>query len=103
MNVEKYYWILHYNMILPGNVFKQEKNMNKANEDFERYAFVDARKVYLNVAKSGYESSDLFKKLGDSYYFNAQLEEAVPWYEKLTSDYQHEIDTEYLFRYYKSL
>ncbi len=103
MNVEKYFWILPFFILLPSMVFSQEKYMNKANEDFERYAFVDARKIYLNVAKSGYESSDLFKKLGDSYYFNAQLEEAVPWYEKLTTDYQHEMDPEYLFRYSQSL
>ncbi len=103
MNVEKYYWIVPFIMILSCTMFSQEKYLNKANEDFERFAFVDARKIYLNVAKSGYESSELFKKLGDSYYFNAELEEAVPWYEKLTTDYQHEIDPEYLFRYSQSL
>ncbi|MBQ0734308.1 PD40 domain-containing protein [Aquimarina celericrescens] len=83
--------------------YSQEKRLEKADESFNRFAFVDARKIYLQVAESGYESLELFKKLGDSYYFNAQLEEAVTWYEKLTSNYAEEIDPEYLFRYSQSL
>ncbi|GAA4271460.1 OmpA family protein [Aquimarina gracilis] len=84
-------------------MYAQDKRLEKADESFNRFAFVDARKIYLKVAESGYESLDLFKKIGDSYYFNAQLEEAVPWYEKLTNNYAEEIDPEYLFRYSQSL
>ncbi len=83
--------------------FAQEKRLSKADENFERYAFVDARKIYLDVAKSGYGSADLYKKLGDSYYFNAELEESIQWYEQLISEYPSEFETEYLFRYSQSL
>jgi outer membrane protein OmpA-like peptidoglycan-associated protein len=89
--------------LLSGIIFSQEKRMAKADENFNRYAFVDARKIYLQVAESGYESPDLFKKLGDSYYFNARLEDAIPWYEKLITSYANQIDPEYLFRYSQSL
>ena len=83
--------------------FAQEKRLEKANENFDRYAFVDARKIYLSVAKNGYASADLYKKLGDSYYFNAELEESVKWYEELVNEYSDQIDPEYLFRYSQSL
>ncbi len=82
---------------------QQEKRLERADENFKKFAFVDARKIYLRVAESGYESMDLFRKIGDSYYFNAELENAVPWYEKLISNYVDEVEPEYLFRYSQSL
>ncbi len=84
-------------------LISQEKRLLRADESFKRYAFVDARKIYLDVAEKGYASADLFKKLGDSYYFNGQLEKSVIWYEKLVNEYPDDIDTEYLFRYSQSL
>ncbi|WP_025667939.1 OmpA family protein [Aquimarina megaterium] len=103
MNFTKYFINISLSILLSGIAFSQEKRMAKADESFNRYAFVDARKIYLQVAESGYESADLFKKLGDSYYFNARLEDAIPWYEKLTTKYADDIDPEYLFRYSQSL
>ncbi len=92
-----------FSLILSVSAFSQEKKMAKAAENFNRFAFVDARKIYLQVAESGYESLDLFKKIGDSYYFNGQLKEAVPWYEQLINKYEDALDAEYFFRYSQSL
>ncbi len=103
MNLNNYMVHLSLCILISFMSYSQEKRLEKADESFNRFAFVDARKIYLQVAESGYESLELFKKLGDSYYFNAQLEEAVTWYEKLTSNYAEEIDPEYLFRYSQSL
>jgi outer membrane protein OmpA-like peptidoglycan-associated protein len=69
---------------------------------FEGYAFIDAQKIYLEVARSGYESENLFKKLGDSYYFNNDQEKALEWYQKLY-DLNQNLSKEYLFRYAQSL
>ncbi|WP_024772857.1 OmpA family protein [Aquimarina macrocephali] len=103
MNFTKYFINISLSILLSGIAFSQEKRLAKADESFSRYAFVDARKIYLQVAEKGYESADLFKKIGDSYYFNARLEDAIPWYEKLTTTYVDDIDPEYLFRYSQSL
>lgn len=84
-------------------VFSQDKRLARADEDFNRYAFIDARNTYLNVAERGYTSAELYKKLGDSYYFNAAFEEAVIWYEKLVNEYEAAAEAEYLFRYAQSL
>ncbi|MEW7290751.1 OmpA family protein [Aquimarina sp. 2304DJ70-9] len=103
MNLNNYLIHLSFCILISSMVYSQDKRLAKADENFNRFAFVDARKIYLQVAESGYESLDLFKKLGDSYYFNAKLNDAVPWYEKLTTNYAEEIDPEYFFRYSQSL
>ncbi|WP_108870392.1 OmpA family protein [Aquimarina aquimarini] len=103
MNFNKHIITISLSILVSGIIFSQEKKLAKANESFNRYAFVDARKIYLQVAESGYESPDLLKKLGDSYYFNAKLEDAIPWYEKLITKYSDSINPEYLFRYSQSL
>lgn len=80
----------------------QEDRLKEADKMFEGYAFIDAQKIYLEVAKSGYKSENLFKKLGDSYYFNNDQEKALEWYQKLY-DLNSNLPKEYLFRYAQSL
>lgn len=61
----------------------QERKIEKANQDYEQLNYIDAQKIYLAVANKGYASEEIYTKLGNSYYFNAQYDEAVKWYEKL--------------------
>ncbi|KAA1242966.1 OmpA family protein [Aquimarina sp. RZ0] len=81
----------------------QEKLIAKANENFDQYAFIDAREIYLEVAKRGYSSADLLRKIADSYYYNADFENAVIWYERLVKKYEKQLDSEYLYRYAQCL
>ncbi len=81
----------------------QEKRLNSADESFDRYAYIDAQKIYLKVAQEGYQSADLFKKLGDSYYFNGDLKSAATWYEELYKNFEQDMSSEYFFRYAQSL
>ncbi|QSS97529.1 OmpA family protein [Psychroflexus sp. ALD_RP9] len=82
--------------------FSQKSKLEEANKMFDSYAFIDAQKIYLEVANAGFESENLFKKLGDSYYFNNDLENAEKWYSKLFN-LNKEQDKSYLFRYAQSL
>jgi outer membrane protein OmpA-like peptidoglycan-associated protein len=82
--------------------YSQKDKLKEADKMFESYAFIDAQKIYLEVASNGYESENLFKKLGDSYYFNSDLEKAFEWYQKLY-DINQSLPKEYLFRYAQSL
>lgn len=88
--------------ILSGLAHSQVDKLKQADKMFEGYAFIDAQKIYLEVAKSGYQSKNLFKKLGDSYYFNNDLEKALEWYQELY-DLNPDLPKEYLFRYAQSL
>ncbi len=85
------------------NIYAQESKVEKADKKFNQYAFVDARKIYLEVAEKGYESADLFQKIADSYYFNGEYGKAEEWYNKLVTNYKDEIRPEYFFRFSQTL
>ncbi|WP_109437054.1 MULTISPECIES: tetratricopeptide repeat protein [Aquimarina] len=86
-----------------GAVFSQEKQLEKANNAFKNYAFIEARKMYLKALEKGCSSMELYEKLGDSYYFNGELERAARWYEVLQSLYPKQITPEYQNKYFNSL
>ncbi len=65
------------------NGYAQEELARKGNKSFEQMKYVDAQKVYLKVAEKGYVSEEIYTKLADSYYFNAEYTEALKWYERL--------------------
>ena len=80
----------------------QEKEVIKGNEEFNDYAFIDAREAYLKVAEDGFRSADLLQRLGDAYYFTADYKNAAKWYGALY-EFSDNVDSEYLYRYAQSL
>ncbi|KQC29230.1 OmpA family protein [Flagellimonas eckloniae] len=76
----------------------QKSKVKKANEEFDEYAYIDARKIYLKVVDAGYESAQVFKKLGDTYYFNGEYGEAVKWYKNLMEKYSKTMEPIYYYR-----
>ncbi|MCH8533801.1 MAG: OmpA family protein [Flavobacteriaceae bacterium] len=98
------YIILFFVAFLFSNLSSaQVKKLKEADKMFENYAFIDAQEIYLEVAEAGYKSENLFKKLGDSYYFNSNLAEAHKWYEKLFELNENPSEHEYFYRYSQSL
>ncbi|RFN57632.1 OmpA family protein [Marixanthomonas ophiurae] len=86
-----------------GIAFSQRKEIKKANEDFDKFAYIDAREIYLKVVKDGYQSAEIFKKLGDTYYWNSDYDNAAKWYSKLVNEYPNETEAEYYYRAAQSL
>lgn len=84
-------------------VTAQEKKLNKANEEYENSAYVDAAETYLKVIKSGFKSPEILLKLGNAYYFNANYSEAAKWYKEVYADKEAQQDQSYLLRYSQSL
>lgn len=80
----------------------QNKKLVSAQKNYNSLAYIDAVNIYEKVANKGYESVELFQKLGNSYYFNAKLKEAGKWYAKLFQ-LKQEVDSEYYFRYAQCL
>lgn len=68
----------------------------------DKYAYVDAMKIYEKVAAKGYKSVDLFQKLGNSSYSNFKLEKAAKWYGELFA-LTLDLDPMYYYRYAESL
>lgn len=77
--------------------------MEKADERYNQYSFSPAIDIYKKVLDKGYTSSDLLKKLANSYYFNAKYKEAAEIYKKLEETYPDEMSVEDVFRYAQSL
>jgi outer membrane protein OmpA-like peptidoglycan-associated protein len=81
----------------------QERLVTKANAKYQDYSFSPAIDIYKRVLEKGYVSADLLKKLGNSYYFNADYEDAAKTYERLVNEYPSEVGPEYYFRYAQTL
>jgi len=88
--------------IFPSESYSQKAKINSADKNYNNYAYIDAIKTYEKVAQKGYKSEDMFKKLGNSYYFNSDFEGAVKWYAELFA-MNTEVETEYYYRYAQSL
>ncbi len=90
-------------VLTAGNSFSQKKDIRKANKEFDKYAYIDAREIYLKVVADGYESAEIFKKLGDTYYYNGDYTNAATWYEKLVTQFPEQTEPEYYYRAAQSL
>ncbi|WPO78631.1 OmpA family protein [Flavobacterium sp. KACC 22761] len=82
--------------------YSQQSKVNSGDKKYNNYAYVDAIKTYEKVADKGYKSEEMFKKLGNSYYFNSDFEGAAKWYGELFA-MNSNIEPEYYYRYAQSL
>lgn len=85
-----------------SNTYSQKTAVKKADSKYEKYAYIDAIKTYERVANKGYKSADMFQKLGNAYYFNAELEKAAKWYGELFA-ITEDVEPEYYYRYSQAL
>lgn len=86
-----------------GSTFAQERDVKRANKEFDRFSYIDAREIYLKVIEDGYESAEIYKNLGDTYYFNADYTNAAKWYDKLVTTFPEQTEADYYYRAAQSL
>ena len=78
--------ILFYLIILSfygSALYAQQSQIKRADKKYDSYAYIDVIQTYEKVALKGYKSEDMFKKLGNAYYFNSNFEGASKWYGEL--------------------
>ena len=80
----------------------QKSNLIKADEKYDKYAYIDAVAVYEKVAEKGYKDEKMFQRLGNAYYFNGELTKAAKWYTQLFA-INNVQESEYLYRYAQCL
>jgi len=83
--------------------YGQRVQLKKAEKAYEQYAYIDAQEIYLKVIADGYRSAQILKRLGNTYYFNADYPNAAKWYQELIKDFPEETEPEYYFRAAQSL
>ena len=89
-------------ILLLSTLVSFSQNETKANNNYDKLAYIDAIDIYEGVAAKGYKSKDLFQNLGNAYYFNGILDKSKGWYDKLF-ELNVEVEPEYYFRYSQSL
>jgi outer membrane protein OmpA-like peptidoglycan-associated protein/tetratricopeptide (TPR) repeat protein len=82
--------------------YAQKSKTTSANKKYDNFAYIKAVSTYEKVAEKGYKSEDMFQKLGNSYYFNGELEKSAKWYEELFAMNPNQ-ESEYCYRYAQSL
>ena len=87
---------------LSNSGFAQKAKIAAADKKYNSYAYIDAIQTYERLAEKGYQSIEMFEKLGNAYYFNSDFEKAAQSYEKLYQ-LQSELAPEYFYRYAQSL
>lgn len=83
-------------------IAQEKKAAKEGDKGFDKLAYIDARESYLKATNGGFQSEDLLKKLGDSYYFNADYTNAAKWYGQLFEANEN-LEPEYIYRYSLSL
>ncbi len=85
-------------ILITSIAYSQKNQIEKANKDFDQYAYIDAREIYLKVVEDGYESAQVFQKLGDTYYYNSDYADAAKWYQRLIGQFPSETESIYYYR-----
>ena len=79
----------------------------KADQKYADYAYIDAIALYERMVDKGLESADIYQKIGDAYYYNAQYDKSAKWYTKLfelpQTSPSDQPKAEYYYRYAQSL
>ena len=88
--------------VLALNSYAQNRDVKKADKQYDKFAYIDATKTYERIANKGYKSADMFQKIANAYYFNAELDKAAKWYGELFA-MNTELQPEYNFRYAQCL
>ena len=76
-----------------------EKELEKANEMYKNFAYVDAIRIYESIAKKGFVNQEMLESLGNAYYYNAEYKKALPWYKQLFENKKYNVKPEYYYRY----
>jgi outer membrane protein OmpA-like peptidoglycan-associated protein len=79
--------------------FAQKAQLKKGDKNFNNFSYIQAIKIYEKVAAKGYKSKELYQRIADSYYFNADYINASSWYEKLFKIDPTPLNHNYYFRF----
>lgn len=60
--------------------FSQTKKEKNADKEFDAYEYIDARKVYMEIAENGKPSAHIYRNIAETHYWNSEYIEAVKWY-----------------------
>ena len=100
MKLKKYitvYLVLLFNLCL----FAQQYKVKKADNLFNKFAFVDAAEAYKDLINKDYQADYASRRLADCYTFMRNPDSALVYYQKTVE--QPNIPIEYYYKYAQAL
>ncbi len=101
MGIKKIYIVVLF-LALTCSLSGQLK-YNDADTNFDNLLYIRAARQYESIFQKGDDSQNVLQRLGDAYFFNTDMENAVKWYGLLFSKYEKTLQPEYAFRYIHAL
>lgn len=101
MKINTLFYTVFFSLIILQS-YAQRAKVASADKQYDQYAYVDAIATYERVAEKGYKDEKMFQKLGNAYYFNAELYKAAKWYNELFIMNKDQ-ESEYYYRYSQCL
>lgn len=89
-------------LLLPIGIIAQNQSIRKAENSFNKGAYVSAIQIFERIANKGLGSEQIYEKLGDANYFNANYLIAEQWYSK-RYELKGTFSKEFLYRYSQAL
>ena len=95
--------ILFYTLIFMANLVFGQTDNSTAEKNFNSLWYKRAAKQFQAKVERGDDSQEALQKVGDAYYFNTDMKNAVKWYGQLFSNYEQVLEPTYIFRYIHAL
>ncbi|MDT0539392.1 OmpA family protein [Croceitalea sp. P059] len=95
--------IFFYSIVLIANLLFAQNTNTSAEKSFNSLWYVKAAKQFQAQVERGDDSKEALQKVGDAYYFNTDMKNAVKWYGQLFSNYEQVLAPAYIFRYIHAL
>jgi outer membrane protein OmpA-like peptidoglycan-associated protein len=89
-------------LLFPMGIVAQNALQKRADQKFNKESYVSAIAIYERLANKGIGSEEIYEKLGDANYFNAEYIKAEQWYSK-RYELKGTFPKEFLYRYGQSL
>ncbi|SHF83576.1 OmpA family protein [Flavobacterium defluvii] len=84
------------------HVNAQTASIKNADKKYDSYAYANAITAYEKLVKKGVKEERIFQRLGNSYYYIGELEDALRYYQELFSINENQ-EPEYMYRYAQCL
>ncbi|MFM1877500.1 MAG: hypothetical protein RLZZ241_366 [Bacteroidota bacterium] len=89
--------------LIIGICVHAQQEIAVAERKYESYSFKPAQDIYERLLAHGVVNAELLKKLGNTYYFNAEYDKAAEKYARLLLEFEGEMDAPFYFRYAQAL
>jgi len=98
MIMKKHYYSILL-VLISFSAFAQKPTLKKANKLFAKKAYTEAAQMY----KALESTKEVLQNMGDAYYYNFKMSQAVNAYNQLFTKHRDSVDLDYYFRYGQAL